>query len=190
MAIRWNDPRTAAGLPNGGVATQERPALQPAFDDALRHPILARYGALLGRVLLAHIFVLSGIMKILTFNDMNAFMAGAFDRLAGFYDIDAGWIDALKSAIPVLMALASATEILGGLALLVGWQGRAAATLLFLFLIPTTLIFHSFWTYPAEQQQEQLINFQKNLAIMGGLWMVISLGPGGCSVDWATEKRK
>ena len=71
----------------------------------------------------------------------------------------------------------------GGLALLLGFHTRAAALLLFLYLIPTTLVFHNFWAYPPEQQQLQMIMFLKNLAIMGGLGMLVSFGPGPLSLD-------
>ncbi|MFQ5459043.1 MAG: DoxX family protein, partial [Myxococcota bacterium] len=86
-------------------------------------------------------------------------------------------------AIPVLLTLAIIFELLGGLSILLGWKTKAGALALFLFLVPVTLIFHNFWTYPPEQQQMQMIMFLKNLAIMGGLLMLAGAGPGPLSVD-------
>jgi putative oxidoreductase len=74
-------------------------------------------------------------------------------------------------------------ELGGGLLLAVGYKARWAALAIFLFLIPTTLIFHAFWAVDAEQMQMQMIQFQKNLAIMGGMLYVVVNGAGPWSVD-------
>ena len=56
--------------------------------------------------------------------------------------------------------------------------------LLFLFLIPVTLTFHSWWTYAApEQQQVNMLFFMHNLTLMGGLLLVMTVGPGPLSID-------
>ena len=52
-------------------------------------------------------------------------------------------------------------------------------------------MFHNFWTYPPAEQQGQMINFMKNLAIMGGLAMVVTYGPGLLSLDaWTRREQK
>ena len=53
------------------------------------------------------------------------------------------------------------------------------------FLIVITPIFHNFWDVPAAQAQMQQINFMKNIAIMGGMFMVAAFGPGRFSIDRA-----
>ena len=53
--------------------------------------------------------------------------------------------------------------------MLTGFKARYAALVIALWLVPVTLVFHNFWGVPAAQQQEQMINFLKNLAIIGGL---------------------
>jgi putative oxidoreductase len=68
-------------------------------------------------------------------------------------------------------------EIGGGLLVLTGYKARYAALVIALWLIPVTLVFHHFWGIPAEQQQEQMINFQKNVAIMGGLLVLAYASP-------------
>ena len=79
-------------------------------------------------------------------------------------------------------AAAIAIELIGGILLVIGWQTRWAATAIFLFLIPTTLIFHPFWAVAAGKQME-MIQFMKNLCIMGGMLYVMAFGAGPLSVD-------
>ena len=122
---------------------------------------------LAGRVLLAALFVVSGVGKIGSFAGTAGYMASA-----GLPFVDA------------LLVLTIAVELGGGLLLVVGWKARWAALVLFLFLIPTTLIFHAFWSAPAAQAAMQQIQFLKNLAIMGGMLLLGASGPGA----WALER--
>ncbi len=115
--------------------------------------------ALLGRALLSAIFIISGWGKVTGF-------AGT-----------AGYIASKGMPLPELMAAgAIAVELIGGIALLVGFKPRWAAAAIFLFLIPTTFIFHPPGV-PAEA-----ISFMKNLSIMGGMAMVYALGGGRLSI--------
>src|SRR5262245_42888322 len=134
---------------------------------------LQPYASAAGRLLVSVIFLLSGFMKIARWEETEAFMASHG-----------------MPATSVLLALAALTEVLGGLALLLGFQTRAAALLLFLYLIPTTLVFHNFWAYQGQEQQMQMINFLKNLAIMGGLLGFFAFGAGSLSLDaWLDRAR-
>jgi putative oxidoreductase len=85
--------------------------------------------------------------------------------------------------IPLFLVGAIVCELVGGLSLLLGYRARLGALLLFLYLIPTTLVFHAFWQYEGMQHKMQLINFMKNLAIMGGLAVVMGFGSGLVSID-------
>jgi putative oxidoreductase len=126
------------------------------------------WGLLLGRLMLAYIFVLSGYGKIVGFAGTAGYMA--------------------KYGMPMVEVLLVATiaiELVGGLMLVVGWKARWAALAIFLFIIPATLIFHAFWAVPQEQVMMQTIQFQKNLAIMGGMLFVFFCGPGRLSLDRA-----
>jgi putative oxidoreductase len=87
--------------------------------------------------------------------------------------------------VEVLLVATIAIELVGGLMLVVGWKARWAALAIFLFIIPATLIFHAFWAVPQEQVMMQTIQFQKNLAIMGGMLFVAFMGPGRLSLDKA-----
>ncbi|MBI1208863.1 MAG: DoxX family membrane protein [Azospirillum sp.] len=120
-----------------------------------------KFGSLIARALLAAIFIQSGLGKIVGFSGAAAYMAGHGMPVAELF---------LVGAIAV--------ELGGGLALLLGWQARWAALALFLFIIPTTLIFHAYWAVPEAQARNQEIHFMKNLAIMGGMLMVWVFGPG------------
>ena len=129
------------------------------------------FGPLVGRMLLSAIFIISGISKIFGWSSSSAYMAAKGMPWVSFF---------------LLMALL--LELLGGFSILVGFQARLSALALFLYLIPTTVIFHNFWAAPAAQQQLQMIMFLKNLAIMGGLAQVVAFGPGALSFD-ARKKR-
>jgi putative oxidoreductase len=78
---------------------------------------------------------------------------------------------------------AVAVELAGALSLLLGYRANAGAGLLFLFLIPTTLIFHTNLGDP-----NQFIHFLKNLSIMGGLLYVARYGAGRYSMDAGLER--
>jgi putative oxidoreductase len=74
-------------------------------------------------------------------------------------------------------------EILGGLAVLAGFYSRFTAWILFLYLIPTTFLFHNFWAFQGADRIDPLIHFEKNLAIMGGLLLLAAFGAGPYSID-------
>jgi putative oxidoreductase len=122
--------------------------------------------SLIGRVLLALLFVPAG-----------------FGKIAGF----AGTASYIASKGVPLPELAAATAIgveLGlGLLLLIGWQTRWAALGIALFTLVITFIFHNFWAVPADQVMAQQLNFFKNMAAVGGLLTVAAWGAGAWSID-------
>ena len=122
--------------------------------------------ALLGRILLASIFVYSGFGKITDFQGTVGYIASA------------------RMPMPQVLAVgAIVVEFIGGLALLIGFRARWAALAFVVFLIVITPIFHNFWSVPADEVMSQQINFIKNVAIIGGMLMVMAFGPGRYSVD-------
>ncbi|MCA9155356.1 MAG: DoxX family protein [Planctomycetales bacterium] len=129
---------------------------------------------LLGRILLSAIFLMSAIHKLTHWSATESQMQS--EGLA--------WVS-------LLLAGAVAFELAGSLMVLVGFQARWGALLLFVFLIPVTFIVHDFWTYEGQEQQTQMINFIKNLAVMGGTLMVMAFGAGAFSVDaWRVARRR
>ena len=121
---------------------------------------------LLGRLLIATIFIMSGLHKITAF-------AGTSEQIA-----EAGV--PLASYVTYVVIL---LELIGGGSVAVGYKSKYGAVLLILFLVPVTLLIHDFWTYSGDQMMEEMINFMKNLAILGGLLVLTITDPGSFSVD-------
>jgi putative oxidoreductase len=97
------------------------------------------------------------------------FLASGINKILGFGYV-AGWMNSLGiPAAGLLLAGAIVLEIVGGLALVTGFQAKTAALALALFTVPVTLIFHGFWHADAAEFQNQLNHFLKNVAIFGGL---------------------
>ena len=72
--------------------------------------------------------------------------------------------------------------LLGGTLVLIGYRSSLGAVLLLLYWVPVTFIVHSFWNDPEEIRRIQSVLFMKNLAIVGGLLMVLVNGSGRFSV--------
>ncbi|NWF45494.1 DoxX family protein [Hydrogenophaga sp. D2P1] len=122
--------------------------------------------ALLSRLLLAALFLPAGIGKITGF-------AGTV-----------GYIASVGLPIPtVAAAVAMAVEVLGGLALIVGFGTRWAALALALFTLGASFFFHNYWAMPAEQQMMQQLMFMKNIGVTGGLLALAAFGAGAFSLD-------
>lgn len=119
------------------------------------------YAIVVGRILLSLLFILAGYSKL---TDIGG---------------TAGWFGSLGLPLPSVTAVVvGLVELLGGIAILIGFQTRLAALLLAAFTIGATLVAH---TDLADQMQALM--FQKNLAITGGLLVLAALGAGSISVD-------
>ncbi|MGP8121517.1 MAG: DoxX family protein [Xanthobacteraceae bacterium] len=116
---------------------------------------------LLGRLLLALIFIMSGVNKLFAPGPTQAYIAAAGLPLP---------------LVAYIVALV--VEIGGGVLLLVGYRTREAALALALFTIVAALGFHNNFA-----EQNQMIHFLKNLAIAGGLLQVVAFGAGSISLD-------
>ena len=122
---------------------------------------MQRYLPLIGRILIALIFLLSAFGKITDFSGTQQYMASAGMPATG-----------------LLLVAAIAFELFGALSVLLGFRARWGAIALIVFLIPATLIFHTDFA-----DQNQMIHFMKNLSIMGGLLFVVAHGSGAFSLD-------
>jgi putative oxidoreductase len=122
--------------------------------------------SLLGRVLLSAIFIIFGFSKIFSFSMFAGMLASKGFPLA-----------------TLAMSIAVAIEVLGGLAVLVGFQTKIVAGIVFLYLIPTTFLFHNFWAMQGAARMDNMAHFFKNLAIMGGFLLLAANGPGRYSID-------
>jgi len=122
--------------------------------------------SLAARVLMAALFLPAGISKLTGF-------AGTV-----------GYISSVGLPLPTLgAALALTVEIVGGLALLLGWGTRWAALVLAGFTLVASVFFHNFWGVPADQAFVQQLLFFKNIAVVGGLLALVAHGAGAWSVD-------
>jgi putative oxidoreductase len=120
-----------------------------------------RFAPLLGRILIAILFVPAG-----------------FQKLTGFQG-SVGYAESAGLPVPALaIAAAIAIELGGGLLLLVGYKARWAAAAMALFSVVAAIFFHNDF---ADQMQQ--INFMKNLAIAGGLLQIVYFGAGPLSMD-------
>ncbi|MDF0600400.1 DoxX family protein [Psychromarinibacter sp. C21-152] len=127
---------------------------------------IASYAAPVSRLLLSSIFILSGLQKI------------------GGYAGTQGYMEAM--GVPgALLPLVILVEVGAGLALLVGWQARIAAFLLAGFALLSGLLFHLIPSFGMEAAaaQGEMISFMKNVALAGGLGMVVALGAGPLAFD-------
>lgn len=122
---------------------------------------------LVGRVLLAAIFIPEGFHKLTG-------LAGFAEYLT-HHGISVG-------AHP-LAVLAALIELIGSLAVLVGFQTRCAALVMAVFTLAAAVIGHRFWQVDPAQYTNQKIHFMKDVAIVGGFLMLYVAGPGRWSVD-------
>lgn len=130
------------------------------------NPNVQDSAALVGRILLAVMFILSGFGKI-----------GGFDGITGY-------IASKGLPLPqVVAALTIALELGGGILLAIGWKARWVALAFAAFCVLAGIIFHNFWAVEGAQRMREQINFMKNLTIAGGMLMVFAFGPGRYSVD-------
>jgi putative oxidoreductase len=127
----------------------------------------------LGRLLLAAIF----------------FMAAAGNKIPHF-DAVAKVMESVGMPAPQLMLVGAIVFLLAGsLSLIAGYKARFGAALLLTFLVLASYYFHAFWKLEGQAQQEQMVQFMKNLSIMGAMLFVIANGPGPMSLDSWLAKR-
>jgi putative oxidoreductase len=121
---------------------------------------------LLARILLMILFILSGWSKLTNFDGTVAYMTS------------------LGAPVPMLAAgIAIVMEVFVAIAIILGFYTRPLAFLLALFVLGTALIGHHFWTMADPERAANMIQFFKNLSIIGGLLLLGITGPGKYSMD-------
>jgi len=129
-------------------------------------PNISNAAAVLGRILLALIFITSG-----------------FGKITGFEDT-VGYIASKGLPLPQLGAIiAIIVEVGGSILLVIGYKARWAALALAIFTLAAAIFFHNYWAVEAAEKMGQQINFWKNISMAGGMLMVFAHGPGRYSVD-------
>ncbi|MFM2426496.1 MAG: hypothetical protein RL707_322 [Pseudomonadota bacterium] len=125
---------------------------------------------LIGRLLLAAVFLPAGLSK-----------------LSGF-EGTVGYIASVGLPLPTVAAVvALVVEILGAIALVAGFQTRIAAAVLAVFTLVASVFFHAFWAAAPEQAFIQQLMFFKNIGLIGGLLVLVSSGAGAWSIDAKKE---
>lgn len=121
---------------------------------------------IVARILISSLFLLAGLGLVSTFSDIAAQMAG------------------LGVPIPnILLGITIIIWLLGGTCILLGWHARLAAGIIFLIMIPVTLVFHAPWKAEPAQFVNVLNHFLMCLAILGGLLYVVAFGAGPYSLE-------
>ena len=122
--------------------------------------------ALVGRILIAYLFIPAGIGKLMGF-------AGTV-----------GYITSAGLPLPEVAAVIAIIVELGfGIALLLGFKTRFVASVLAVFTVVAALAFHKYWAAPDAMKMMQTVNFNKNIAIAGGLLALAAFGAGRLSID-------
>ena len=125
---------------------------------------------LMGRFLLAALFLPAGLSKLSGFEGTVGYIGSVGLPFAS-----------------VAAAAAVAVEILGSVALILGLQTRIAAAVLAVFTLAASVFFHAFWAAAPEQAFVQQLMFFKNIAVIGGLLVLVSSGAGAWSLDAKKE---
>lgn len=120
----------------------------------------------IGRVALVVLFIMSGVDKLMDPSGLSGMLAGK-----GF-------------PMPTALAYAAGlVEVVFGVLVAVGWQTRIAAFALVAFTVVATLIAHQYWTMTGPARYANYLAFWKNVAMIGGLMMLMAGGAGRYSVD-------
>jgi putative oxidoreductase len=136
------------------------------FAPAASSGTLQKSSELAGRILLAAIFLISGLGKIGTYSAIAGYMAS---------------LGVPGALLPAVIAL----EVAGAIAIIVGWQTRVTAFLLAGFTLLSAVLFHN-----NLGDQVQSIMFLKNVAIAGGFLILVAHGAGPLSVDRIRQDRR
>jgi putative oxidoreductase len=133
--------------------------------------------AAIGRIFLPIGFVVDGYGK---FTDIQGTANYIGSKIPAMPQLEQ-W---LGMPSPTIYSYAAAgVELLGGILIIVGLFTRTAAAALFIFAALTIYFFHPFWTLDGAQATAQQIHALKNLAIMGGLLLLVAYGPGRFSIS-------
>lgn len=138
----------------------------------------------IARFLLSLVFLAGAVNKILHWPETDRLLLqtlSEWQTYVGFSDALHDFLAVVIPLSPLLLLTATLFELIGALSVLLGIKERLGATLLILFLIPTTVIMHPFWFMEGSEKELQLVHFLKNLAILGGLFILLLRGSSEAS---------
>lgn len=133
----------------------------------------------IARFFISLVFLAGAVNKILHWHETEKslmYTLCEWQSNIGFSDSLQDCLTAIIPMTPVLLLVATFFELIGALAVLLGVKEKLGATMLVLFLIPATILMHQFWFVEGPAREVQLSHFLKNLAILGGLLMIILQG--------------
>ncbi len=135
-----------------------------------------------GRIFISLIFILAGLQHILNWQGSITELTAAIQSFALHLSPSHNFLHAILNYslahVPLLMGTAVIFMLLGGLLVFFGIKTRFGAFLLFLFIIPTTLLLHAFWNLQGDTKGLQIVMFLKNLSILGALLYLMVNGNG------------
>ncbi len=146
----------------------------------------------LGRLCLSIIFIVSGLYKVFHWDETKESLVTAIDAHFTSQTLPVFIQEIFRlilDQLPVFLGIAAGCELMGSALLLLGIGVRFGAFLLLAFLVPTTFVFHHFWLLEGADQNIQMIMFLKNLAIVGGLLLLLAFGVGSKSQDSAPKSK-
>ncbi|MFM9057691.1 MAG: DoxX family protein [Planctomycetaceae bacterium] len=126
--------------------------------------------SVLARIMIAAIFLMSAVGN----------------KIPNFNGVAKGMADKGLPQPNILLAGAIAFLILGSLSIVLGYRGRTGAFLLLVFLAAATYYYHDFWKAPPETREKEVIQFFKNVALMGTMVFIIANGTG----PWSLSNRQ
>jgi len=142
---------------------------------------LRGFFAILARLFLSGVFFVSSLNKILYWNETEQQYLALFSEWQAYATSEGVqvFLNFCVIWLPLLLILATFIEILGALLLLFGIKERLGAFLLLVVLVPTMVLMQHFWFAEGNQRAEQLSFFLRDLAIVGGLFLVMLNGAKG-----------
>lgn len=138
--------------------------------------------AAIARFLISAVFLAGAVNKILHWHEIEATLMMTlcdWQLFVSFSETAQNCLTTLTPWTPLILIGATGFELVGGLLILLGIKEKWGATLLILFLIPTTILFHSFWLVEEHERPLQIAHFLKNMAILGGLFLILLHGAQG-----------
>ncbi len=135
--------------------------------------------AALARFLLSAVFLSGAVKNILTWSETERWLMNTLSDWQTYIGYSETAQEILTLVMPwsaLLLGIATLCQLSGGLFVLLGMREKLGASLLILFLVPTTIICHAFWFLDGTARELQTIMFLKNLAILGGLLLILLHG--------------
>ena len=126
---------------------------------------------LLGRIAIAALFLPAGLNKLMGMEGVTSYFASLGLPVVG-----------------VLVWVVIAIEVLGGVALILGYKTRLVAIGLAIFTVLASIVGHAFWAAPVDAAFIAQLLFFKNMAVTGGLLILASSGAGSISIDGREAK--